>query len=192
MQAPDYDSALGPGTSRADVTLMRTEGTDAYSADARAAFIVRGQARRDGVTKRFDWTFRRSYELRDCPGAAVELSAGDARSLAIVLGGEELFRAAPVDEAPLSFARIAAADADGDGAVSLAELALVDAPVWPSGAGGAGGAGDGGGGPTDGGAQQEGSSGTLSDLIYLQLLPRVARLAASGACVAEVEDHRWH
>ena len=186
----DDDTLLGPGGSEGDIVSMRVRGSDDFAGDERTAVLVRGHATRAGVTKRFDWAFRHRYELTDCPhpsGAGfvsdIVLQGGDALELGIVMRGEELFRRLNEDDAPLEFDRVAGADADGDGSVTLVELSVVDAPPeldvealkseYPIDT-----------------PPPDDVLPTMADLVYLLLLPRIGRFAGGGACEAEL-DAGW-
>jgi hypothetical protein len=186
----DDDTLLGPGGSEQDIVSMRVRASDDYSEDERIAVLVRGHAERAGISKRFDWAFRHRYELTDCehPSGAgfvsdIVLQGGDALGLDIIVRGEELFRQLNQDDAPLQFDRMAAADADGDGSVSLTELAEVDGPPeldveelkseLPVEA-----------------APAEDEQPSMADLVYGLLLPRIARFAGGGECEVEL-DAGW-
>jgi hypothetical protein len=182
FREPSDDTLLGPGVTSSDVAFMRARATDAYADDERAAVVAIGVAERGGVEKRFEWVFRRSYELRECPDETTggyvsvrELVGGEAHTFAVQVRGEELFRRAPEDEAPFSFDRYAAADADADGRITLEELAEVEIPADDLG---------------EGGAAAALEMPTLADLVYTTLLPRIARFAGGGACDAELRDRR--
>jgi hypothetical protein len=187
FRPPSHDSVLGPGGTAQDILFMRTEGSDAYAEQQRVALVAQGQAERGGVTKRFDWAFRHWYEVDECPDessggwmSVVDLRGGDALTLRIEVRGEELFRAAPLDAAPLHFDLFAGADADGDGVITLEELGEVDAPEGSI--------------PSDVeppfGSGTDGVPPSLGDVVYGLLLPRITRLAGGGACNADL-DSRW-
>lgn len=158
LRSPSFDALLGPGVSAEDVAFMRIEASDAYVDGERVSVMAIGAAARAGETKRFDWRFRRSYDVFECPaeggGSAttLELTEAGASELRLEVRGEELFRALPEDEAELRFQPIADADADADGLVTLDEL----------------------------------SRGSLGALVYNELLPRLVRVRGGGPC--EVED----
>jgi hypothetical protein len=184
LRDPSRDTVLGPGATAADSVWMDESASDPHADDEDVALYLEGHAERDGVVKTFTWTFRRSYRLFRCPTPAedgfvsiVDLVGGDALELAIVVSGEELFRAAPFDDQPLGFDRLAAADADADDDITLAELD--DVPLLPV--------------PGVGPFHPEVAFTvpiTLGQLVYEALLPRVARLAGGGPCQAELRDRR--
>jgi hypothetical protein len=142
------------------------------------------------VTKRFEWLFRRSYKIKNCEAAGgglatkLELTGGAAGELRIEVRGEELFRSLADDRADLWFQPIAGADADADGAVTLDELSRAPRPLVEIGGvgGGGGSSGAGSGAPPEG---EVGASGSLEQLIYEELLPRLLRVAGGGPCEAE-------
>jgi hypothetical protein len=186
FRGPSDDTVLGLGATESALAFMLVEGKDAYTEedDERITLIAAGRAERDGVTKRFEWRFRHSYEYEECtdeadnPVNVVELSAGEAHVRLLEVHGEELFRMAPASDAPLLFDPLAAADADDDGAIGFDELAAVSLdplvlahPAWDE---------------TD----PDELPVTLADLVYLHLLPRIVRMAGSTACEAELRQ-RW-
>lgn len=182
LRGPSDECVLGAGATQEDVTSMRMQGTDAWEEDARVALVASGFARKDGVEKRFEWRFRRSFDIELCVGAegegyeSVLLLEGEEGqeelTLPLEVRAEELFRRAPTDEAPLHFDLYASADSDNDGEVTLEELDAVQAP------------------PQDEwiGADEEEDEEpveTLGDLVYIELLPRVARVRGSSGCQFE-------
>ena len=151
LRSPSSDTLLGLGVTSGDVATLRTPGTDAWYAQLAAtsggrdgptsglggtALLVVGQARKGDLAKRFSWSFRGSITLRECGIAtedggvttALDLHGGEVLDLPITLAPEELFRLAEGSEG-LLFDPFAAADADDDGAITLAELAGVAAPA---------------------------------------------------------------
>lgn len=159
LRSPSFDALLGPGASAEDVAFMRIEASDPYVAGERVSVMAIGEAARGGEVKRFDWRFRRSYDMFDCQAEGeglstrLELAEGGYSELRLEVRGEEFFRAAPEDDAALRFQPIADADADADGLVTLDELS---------------------------------ASGSLGALLYNELLPRLVRVRGGGAC--EIED----
>jgi hypothetical protein len=188
VRSPSSDALLGAGVTGDELAFMRTTGTDAYAEEQRVGVYVRGRAARGDVTKRFEWAFRKRYSLHDCKAgpdggtsSSLELHGNDALALPLIVHGEELFRTNPDDAAPFQFDLMASADADGDGAVTLDEMAKIPAPPPEM---------DGGVGPGTGGFDAGADAGdaggpTLADLVYLTLVPRAVRLGTSAACVAD-------
>jgi hypothetical protein len=159
---------------------MITEGTDGYAEEQRVTLVAEGFARKEGAEKRFSWAFRRSYEIDKCADASGDglasvyaIEGGEAITVPIVVRGEELFRSAPVDDAPLVFEPFASADADQDGSIDLTELESVAVDVEVA-------------SPPEGQAQPE----TLADLVYVYSLPRITRMLGSGACEYELRERR--
>lgn len=187
VRGPSDDTVLGAGTSQDDLVVMEVEGTDAWSTDEEVTLVVRGTAQRGDESKTFLWFFRHTYEVSRCltadggDASARAIEGGDELELAIEVRGEELFRETADDAAPLLFDRLAAADANADGAIDLEELSLapmppdllpVPEPRGPD--------------PEDPFEQPE----SLGDLIYEVLLPRVTRIEGAGPCETELRERR--
>lgn len=194
LRSPSDDTVLGIGATEGDAARMGTIASDEFAEDAGVALEVQGSASKDGVALRFDWAFRRSYQLSECRTAegeelvsVVELTAAEQVTLPLQVRGEELFRRAASDRAALQFGLFAAADLDGDGSVTMIELAEVEAPpeaaVVET--------------PV---ASEEGDDEdepieppeTMADLVYGFLMARVVRVSGGGACVAEERRRRGH
>ena len=181
VRAPSDETVLGIGATEADLTLMRIEASDAYEENEGISLLALGRGERDGVKKRFQWVFRRTYEIEECDAAdgglanVVQFSGGVASVLDLEVRGEELFRQAPSDEAAFAFDPIAEADADEDGEITLAELTEVevafDETMLPE------------------GLPPEAFPATLADLVYEHLLARVVRVAGGGSCQVEIDEH---
>ncbi|NUP05561.1 MAG: hypothetical protein HOW73_05825 [Polyangiaceae bacterium] len=183
FRAPSDDTVLGPGVTNDDVAFMRAEASDAYVEEQRISLRVSGQAVRGDESKRFEWIFRQGFEVDRCPNpdedgyiSVLELAGGGEAERTIAVRGEELFRSAPLDDAPIEFNRFAGADADMDGDITFEELALVDAPPsddWID--------------DFEGFDEDEPAVApvTLADLVYLFSLPRVTRMSGGGACTTE-------
>jgi len=180
LRGPLDDTVLDPGVDENDVRFMSIEDTDAWTPEAEeATLVVRGVATKDGVEKRFDWVFRRSYDIEKCAlgesgFASVFDVEGEAEiALPLVVHGEELFRTAASPFGGFTFDPFASADADADGDVTLAELDAVPAL-------------DGTVSPVEGEAPPE----TLADVVYGLSLPRVTRVQGSGSCKYELRGRR--
>jgi hypothetical protein len=180
FRGPSGDTVLGPGATTQDVEFMDAEGTDAYAEQEEATLVVVGEASRGGESKRFEWVFRREYEIEKCEDLSGDgyvselyLNGGTSHTLPIVVRGEELFRRSANIDAPLQFDLFAQADVNGDGSITLAELVEVEAPE----------------GESFGSSEAEGTELeviTLADLVYEVLLPRVTHIAGGGDCEAEL------
>ena len=173
LRSPSADALLGPGATPADKVFMRTRASDPYAEAENASVLATGAATRGDVRKRFGWVFRRSYEITDCEGQGGEglattvlLREGESGELPLEVRGEELFREGPDDSAPLLFARIASADADRDGVVTLDELPLVPSFTVPE------------------------ATDSLARVVYEDLLPRLVRVRGGGACRTEERSRR--
>ncbi len=192
MRSPSADALFGLGAQPGDVALMRLQASDDYSAGGRATLLVQGRASRAGIDKTFSWFFRRDYKVTDCEDgsaegtvALVDFVGGSELSMDIEVRGDALFREVPNDDAPRTFDRFAAADMDGDGDITLEELAEIDAPIdriveefadeiAPE--------------IIEQVTAPEFDNATLATLVYEILVPRVAWLAGSSLCRARVND----
>lgn len=186
VRAPHTDALLGPGVTAGDVDAMRIEVLeDGNDEPQRTSVWATGEATRaDGATKRFDWMFRRRYNIKECepgadgtPGSALEIVGGGSYEYAVRIDGAQLFRPGAVYDAPLRFDPFASADADGDDVITLAELDEVTVALEPEAM------------PEGGTSQLLGR--TVADLLYEMQLPRLAGLAGAGPCNAEVDGRRW-
>lgn len=178
LQPPSDDPIIGAGATEADAERMRLRASDDYATDERTTLLVDGSATREDQTMHFEWSFRRSFQLERCPDASgkalaslVQLKGGDAHTVAVEIRAEELFRRAPADISPLQFELFAQADeeGDGDGNVTLEELADIDAP-------------------TDEFLFEEDlePADNMAALLYEQLFPRVLRVVGGAACDVEL------
>lgn len=185
LKSPSTDSLVQPGASEEDLTFMRTKGTDKWEDDARVSVWVVGEATKAGVTKRFEWVFRRGDRVSGCTGAGgqgfvdeVTLQADGNHALRGVVRGEELFRSAIDPTAPLVFEPFAGADADGDGNVTLDELdaVTVDVEVPPALTEVE---------PPQGPGEPVDPPKTLADLLYEWQVRRLGTFAGAGDCSLE-------
>jgi hypothetical protein len=184
FRAPSASTLVGAGGSTQALLLMLLSASDAMVDDQRAAVVVSGTAEKAGITKRFDWVFRSGYELEKCPAASGEgytsvltLQGGEAVSRTVLMQGEELFRRAPDDAAPLVFEPYAEADRDKNGTITFAELEAEPVTFhseddWSL--------------PED--ALEQRRPDNLLALLYRHLLPRIARMQGSGPCLAELRE----
>jgi hypothetical protein len=184
---------------------MRTPGSDAYAEDAGVSIYFEGEAARDGKTWHFAWPFRKSISYYRC-GAPndggdfvgdLALASGESASVNIEVQAEALFRPG-LDPAPLHFEPYARADANGDGEITLEELATVPlddvkadglytkdedsfeevlAGEVPPDATGVGCLDD---------HNSIVSIETLSDFVYCKLVSRLARFQSTGSCLVLV------
>ncbi len=173
-----WDTPLGAGVSAQDLDFMRDSAHPTAETNHARSVHVRGQATRDTMTKRFEWSFGVSYLLRGCVGAGdvgfasdVVLTSGAELQLPVVVHGEVLFRERRSEDSPLRFDALADADADGDHMITLEELAGAADPAIEA---------DAGVTSLDGGAP------SLKDLISRRLVPRMIRLRDSGPCLGGI------
>lgn len=124
---PAPDAAAGNATAD-QVERMRAGGWSVYA---------KGQAERAGVTKTFAWGFVLATQYRDCKDAnetaGLVVPTGGSVQAQFTIHGDHLFYDdLQASDAVMRFDAIAAADADVDGEVTQAELALVDLATLPS------------------------------------------------------------
>jgi hypothetical protein len=115
------DTVLGAGVDASDLAFMRNEEGGGAGPNGQTVIYVSGQATRDGGTMRFQWAFRQMLGYVGCD--FVTLRANETLTMDIRMRSAGLFQGG-TDEG-LLFQPYAAADGDGDGDVSLEELASV-------------------------------------------------------------------
>ena len=114
--AADPDAVAG-NASPADMATMKDGGYSLY---------VAGSARKGTVTKRFQWGFTTRTSYAACASQA-QLRVGAPAEVQLTIHGDHLFYDDLFAEEPnVAFDLVAAADVDGDGEVTQAELAAVD------------------------------------------------------------------
>ena len=175
LSSANSDAPLGEGVSAQDREFMFDLENRGVGWKGPLTMYVRGQAKRDATTKRFEWSLRQWSIFRGCVDASglgfasdVVLTSGAVLTLPVIVHGEELFRERPSDDSPLSFDALAAADADGDQVITLEELGGTVDPLTEV---------DGGLTSADGGAP------SIADLFNRGLVPRMMRLRDSGPCL---------
>lgn len=90
------------------------------------SFSIEGSAERAGVVKTFAWMFDTPVAYSNCE-TLTEVPRDGVGELQITVHADHLFYDSLVSEQPtLRFDAIAAADTDGDGEVTMAELAATD------------------------------------------------------------------
>lgn len=98
-----------------------------------ASVQIEGMAQKDGVQKSFAWTFDTPVDYGDCE-TSTEVPRDGVGELQITVHADHLFYDSLVSEEPtLRFDPIAAADADGDGQVTMDELAITDIGAYDPG-----------------------------------------------------------
>jgi len=183
------DSLLGEGATAEDLAFLRTAGSDRYQANRGISLFVSGHAQKGDDTLSFAWAFRGRARYRECqttsngvPQGALALVEDGDITAHVTLHAEALFAEDPSDpDSVLRFDAIASADAlgDGDGDVTLDELALV--PLSELQIAMANSASDG---------ETVGVWRTLEDFIYLSTAPSIARYEETGKCDVGLGDMR--
>lgn len=118
------ETSLGEGATAEDLAAMKA---------GKYAVYVEGEAQKGAVTKTFQWGFGAPTLYADCEGdkdgkvtPGVVVTNGGTDEVELTIHGDHLFYDdLQAESAKLRFEAIAAADADGDGAVTQAELAAV-------------------------------------------------------------------
>ncbi len=112
--APADGTSAAGNAAPADVQLMNDNGYSVY---------VEGSATDGTVTKTFAWAFDTATTYDPCHSIGA-LEDGGTATIQLTIHGDHLFYDSAVSSDPvLRFAEIALADADGDDAVTQAELA---------------------------------------------------------------------
>ena len=114
--APSREPAVGNATTD-DVALMAAEGYSIY---------VEGRAEKDGTTLTFNWGFDTDTRYTACETQATVADGGTGRSQLTIHADHLLYDDLDSETPQVVFGLIASADADGDGAITPAELAAVD------------------------------------------------------------------
>ncbi len=87
-----------------------------------SGLTVQGSASKNDVKKTFDWAFTDKVKYSECD-AKVNVKADDSAMLQLTIHSDHLFGDSLVAEDPkLLFGPLAAADADDDGVITMAEL----------------------------------------------------------------------
>jgi hypothetical protein len=190
MRTPSATAVLGEQVSDEDLAFMKAQANDAWVPIGGTSVFVRGEAAREGITKRFALHFRLGYSFHECGADAavlaappdpeaeetvlIEVQSGRTRAMPVRIRGEELFRDGLAEDAGLRFGALAEADVDGDDEITWEELATLPSPAPIEDAGLAD-AGDADAGPP-----------SLADFVYQVLLPRIVTVDGLGRCRADV------
>jgi hypothetical protein len=172
---PESDTILGENVSEEIKMVMREPGSDPFEENAGVTYLVRGVAERGGEQKVFFWLFRRRrVAYNECLFSGEEgsdlftLGQNEKKTIELEVHPEVLFHdSLDLARATLRFNHLAAADVDGDHAITLEELAMV--PL------------------KDAGIDVTGVEGaenwkTLGDYFYDGLFPRIVRVGSVGSC----------
>lgn len=151
-----FDFVSGSGLGEESENWMSTRGSDHWIRDRGVVLYVAGTATKFDEKRTFAWSFRQAFDFEACQ--AVSFRQNESQTLDIRIRSEALFQDRLDDDAgELRFEAYAAADEDGDGEVTLDELAAV---------------------------RVEGAEfATLADRLYLGLVARVPRLRDEPPCL---------
>lgn len=116
------DQPLVSEVDEAIVEAMRARDSDAFVTEQSVVLRVAGRAERDDEQVRFAWAFRQSFDYDPCTTA--RLASGESELIEVRARLRALF--AEASDASLRFDGFAKADADGDGEITLDELAADD------------------------------------------------------------------
>lgn len=184
LSSPQPDNVLGPGTTEADRTFLRTPGDDAFTQASGISIHAEGTATRGAARTSFAWSFRHRIDYAGCSATVdgrevkgFDIASGESRTLDVLIRGAALFSTDRIDmDAETWFQPYADADALGDrnGVVALDELSRIDL------------AGAGADAGTDAAVSTSTRWATLEDFLYLGLFPLVPRFRGNGTCAMEV------
>jgi hypothetical protein len=180
ISAPAWDSLRAEGVSLNDEMFLRTPGSDAHASDAGVSVHIEGSATKLGISKSFNWSFRRFIEYNACAPESEEatrlgvvLSADQVTEVDLLIRGGALFQNARSEpEAPPRFEPFRAADdeqGNGDGDITLDELE--NSPLPP-------------------GAVANVMIEDLGDRVYLQLLHQIVQFPGQGSCLVRSSAER--
>ena len=188
--APSVDAIVGPGATEADKDRFREGGVDFYQHNPTGiAAEIALTATRGGETKRFVLDVRTRLRFRACTldgdasTFAVDLQGNVDLTYDIAIEAEAILRDDVDAAAPLRFDPFAKADTDGDGIVTLGELAAQSIDEVRD-----GGAFEAGTYEVDeAGITQRGRPilvSNLADWVYEILAPTMPRWRDTGQCLA--------
>ena len=124
----------GAGHSIASAVVPAGDHTNSSFAITRVE--LSGSASKDGVTKTFDWVFDQTTRYSACETTTKVSDGGDA-TFQITVHADHFFYDSLVSEEPqVVFQALADADADGDGALTQAELEATDIGAYDPGSAG--------------------------------------------------------
>jgi hypothetical protein len=134
---PGPGATAGNAVSAADVKLLNDKGYSSY---------MEGTASKGAASYTFRWGFSTTTSYSQCHekthGQGIVVPSGGSATAEFTVHGDHLFYDDLQSSDPsLRFEAMAAADADKDGEVTLAELAKVDLTTLPAGQYGTGGSG---------------------------------------------------
>lgn len=170
--------ALSPATEEAELGAGATEADRRTMIDGHYSVWVSATATKGQTSKRLSWGFSTSTLNERCKGPldgkevdGVVVTNGGTDVVQLTIHGDHLFYDdLQSPDAKLRFDSIAAADADGDGVVTLEELAAVDLASIPK----------------ERGPYGTGSASGINDLrAFVEALSRtVGHFRGEGECLA--------
>jgi hypothetical protein len=135
---------------------MRTKESDAFVRDRAVVVHIEGSARRSNTTLTFSWSFRQSFDYETCDVMSFE--GGVSQEVHLKIATLLLFRAdLNTESAEQRFDPYAAADADGNGDITLAELGAVS-------------------------IDSVDRTASLAERLYLEIVPQLPRLEGHPPC----------
>lgn len=123
--AGPYDFEIATTVDEAIVEAMRQSASDPFVTMDSVALRVAGTAERGDDVVRFAWAFRQGFAFEPC--AVAELTPGESEVIEVRARLTALF--ADPSDGLTRFDPFAAADADGDGQLTLEELDERDRPL---------------------------------------------------------------
>jgi hypothetical protein len=197
VKAPDEFTKLGAGASADDRDSMRVPGSDRVARDGGVSVWIVGSGVLGDRREHFSWPFRAHFRYQRC-GATVDgadagpggltLRGGARVNAGIQIEAEELFQDHADPENPgQHFAAYAAADADGDGEITLDELWSVPLDTVRQAGLYVPKPGDPGDGSEFSCRNNRGDAytvTTLGDYTYCVLIPRIAHFEAGNCALA--------
>lgn len=170
--------AIGPATSSTEVGEGATDADRQLMVSRGYSVYFEGTATRGATAKRMAWGFRTSTLNDRCKTVqsgreteGVVVTSGGARSVELTIHGDHFFYDdLQGEDAKLRFERLASADLDGDGTLTLDELSGVKLAALPS----------------DAGPYGTGSAAGIHDLrAFVEALSRsLGHFGGEGECIA--------
>ena len=122
--SPLVDFRIGPVTEAEPVAT--TQEVALMMINEGHSLVVEGQARRDGQTIDFAWSFDNDTLYHGCQSTAELVDGGEAESQLTIHADHLFYDDLDSPEPNVAFDLVAAADGNADGVVTMDELAAVD------------------------------------------------------------------